>query len=55
MFSVKPYPLTILHVLKHVKAVVNNSLQHLLVVVRTLPEPSQVGQNPRQQPLVVWW
>ncbi len=42
---VKPYPLAILDVLKHVEAVVNDGVQQLLVVVCTLADPSQVRQN----------
>lgn len=39
---VASYPFTILHVLKHVEAVVNNGLQDLLVVFSTLADSAQV-------------
>lgn len=45
-------PLAILNVLKHVDAVVDDGLQHLLVVVCTLADAGQVGLNSRQQILV---
>lgn len=41
----RPYPLAVFNVLKHVEAVVNDALQDLLVVVRTLADLGQIGQN----------
>ncbi|TNN86449.1 hypothetical protein EYF80_003219 [Liparis tanakae] len=50
--NAEPYPVAIFNVLKHVEAVVNDGLQDLLVVVRTLADPGQIGQNIWQQILV---
>lgn len=53
--SFPKFPLAVLNVFKHVEAVVNDGLQQLLVVVCTLADLGQVGQNIWQQILVVLW
>lgn len=53
--GIEAYPLTIINVLKHVEAVVDNVLQYPLVLVSTLANPAQVGHNIWQQILVVLW
>lgn len=53
MVRAKPHPLAIFNVLKHVEAVVNDGLQQVVVLLCTLADLGQVGQNVRQQILVV--
>lgn len=48
----KSHPLAIFNVLKHVQAVVNDGLQQFVVLLCTLADLGQVGQNLWQQILV---
>lgn len=49
------YPLSIINVLKHVEAVVDDGLQYFLVFVGTLTNAGQIGHDIWQQILVVLW
>lgn len=51
--KVKPHPLAIFNVLKHVEAVVNDGLQQFVVLLCTPADLGQVGQNVWEQILVV--
>lgn len=50
--TMKSHPLAIFNVLKHVQAVVNDGLQQFVVLLSTLADLGQVGQNVWQQILV---
>lgn len=50
--TMKSHPLAIFNVLKHVQAVVNDGLQQFVVLLCTLADLGQVGQNVWQQILV---
>lgn len=49
----RSYPFAVPDVLKHIQAVVNDGLQHLLVVFRALADLGQVGRDTWQHVLVV--
>lgn len=53
--STVTYPLSIVNVLEHVEAVLDDGLQYLLVFVSTLANAGQIGHNVWQQFLVVLW
>lgn len=55
LLGIVTYPLSIINVLKHVEAVLDDGLQYLLVFVGTLANAGQIGHNIWQQILVVLW
>lgn len=55
LLGIGTHSLSIINVLKHVEAVVDDGLQYLLVFVGTLANAGQIGHNIWQQVLVVLW